>query len=245
MMQEKNEASYASLFPIYKRIERIIDNFLFKIDREIWDHFKHNKTEVSIFMQRWLKCGFTREFEINITVRLWDATLALDHLILYKQNEDNSRDKIQDIIQGKNKYHSLIMFDYLAVVLLHGARNEILNQDNYSIYQKFLTFTNSKSSEYMISAALNFHKFLIDKKIECRKLKIEEIKNKHDLSCPYLNSYSQTTDIKDKSTHSFISYENLSVLEKIYNKYKNRMNLKDSKDFLTTLIKVKKLLNKK
>jgi hypothetical protein len=184
-------------------------------------------------MQRWLKCGYTREFDLNIVVPLWDAALALDHIITYEKKEQAFK---------KNINHSLIMFDYLAVVLLHEARKEILNKDNNEIYQKFLSVNNSKSSEYLINASLKLHKFLFDKKNENN---FKEVRNKSDKCCPYVSSQLQFISLKkeENKLQNLLSYDDVRKLENIYSKYKNIITLKDSKDFRMAINKIKKYQN--
>ncbi|EGR33765.1 TBC1 domain member 5, partial [Ichthyophthirius multifiliis] len=57
---------------ILLRISRIQDNYLKIIDLELFKHFKLLNVEFQIFLLRWIRCVYTREYSIQNAMFLWD-----------------------------------------------------------------------------------------------------------------------------------------------------------------------------
>lgn len=74
------------------------------IDKNLYQ-FLSEKIEPEIFLLKWYICVFTREFEINKVVHLWDLILLYEYIAgkLSRNNEKNK--KIKDAYDIKKKYN--------------------------------------------------------------------------------------------------------------------------------------------
>jgi TBC1 domain family protein 5 len=68
--QEQNVSS------ILRRCHKVHHQLLQSIDREIFNHLEARKTEPQMYLQRWLRCMLSREFNLADTLELWDAIFA-------------------------------------------------------------------------------------------------------------------------------------------------------------------------
>lgn len=71
--------------PILARISKIQDITLKMVDIDLFRHLKLLNVEFQPFMIRWIKCMFTREFDLYETFKIWDS-IFLD----YYQNPANN-----------------------------------------------------------------------------------------------------------------------------------------------------------
>ena len=81
------------------------------IDKRLYNHFKHIKINCNYFLHRWFKCIFTREFEVDDVLCLWDK------IFLYEY-----------IKNKKYKYH-LIYIDFICVAMIIRIRNQLKKKD--------------------------------------------------------------------------------------------------------------------
>lgn len=269
-------------FPIQKRINKIFNDYLPILDKELHEFLNEINSEVSIFLQRWLRCVLIREFKFSNLVQIWDAILAYD------------MDKII------NKYHykpSLVFLDYISTYLIHKCRNEVLNADINIIYQKYLHINYQGNMNEMISSALlvkDLIKSKEDQKIinmsKSMKSSASAISASAVSARSSLNSSNKNDNESNVSPSTEIQIKNIKIiksppgsnkqiclknprtsekeisldfrlslkstascqsdlstnlnsdikkLEHIYLKYKNNFSLKDSRDFLLILMKLK------
>jgi len=84
------------------------------IDKRLFNHLKRTNVKCNYYMHRWLKCIFSREFEINDVLSLWDK------IFFY------------DFISGKNYKYSLIYIDFISVAMLVNIRYQLIKKDDES-----------------------------------------------------------------------------------------------------------------
>ena len=84
------------------------------IDKKLFSHLKRTNVKCNYYMHRWLKCIFSREFEINDVLSLWDK------IFFY---EFDSRKKYK---------YSLIYIDFICVAMLINIRYELIKKDDES-----------------------------------------------------------------------------------------------------------------
>lgn len=68
--QEQNVSS------ILRRCHKVHHQLLQSVDKELFNHIENKKTEPQMYLQRWLRCMLSREFNLGDTLMLWDATFA-------------------------------------------------------------------------------------------------------------------------------------------------------------------------
>jgi hypothetical protein len=89
--------------PLLIRCSLIIKEKLKKIDPLLYQHFENIQLNTGIVLQRWLKCIFCREYDLNEIFILWDAIFA---------NEDDNN-------------YPLIFIDFIAIAMIINIRNEL------------------------------------------------------------------------------------------------------------------------
>ncbi len=94
--------------PLNIRCTLIIKEKLKSIDPDLYQHFKKIGLSCTIFLQRWLKCMFDREFELKDIFTLWDAIFATP--------------------DSQNGY-GLVFLDYIALSMILRIRKELLEND--------------------------------------------------------------------------------------------------------------------
>ena len=78
------------------------------IDIKLYNHLKRINVKCNYFMHRWLKCIFSREFEIDEVLSLWDK------IFLYEFNS------------GKKYKYSLVYIDFICIAMLINIRYQLL-----------------------------------------------------------------------------------------------------------------------
>lgn len=261
----KDDQEIKDTLPIEKRITKIFDNYLKVCDKELYEYLTEIQSEPTLFLQRWLKCILIREFHpITKVINLWDAILAYDmHQILNLYNYQpycvlidyiciHMMKKIRSELINKDInfiYQKLLYYPHLA---------DVSNIVKNSIELKEIIKAKEKENVEIISKNM---KNKIDNKIrktlsldniaeDSRNIlqkdsdvlhKSEIIENRISLNSIVSNTSVNTfcSEGSNNSRCSHISKRDSKKLEHIYLKYKNMFTLKDSKDFLKILIKLK------
>ena len=94
--------------PLNIRCTLIIKEKLKSIDPDLYQHFKKIGLNCGIFLQRWLKCMFDREFDLKDIFIIWDAIFATP-----------------DARGG----YGLVFLDYVAISMIIRIRKELLKCD--------------------------------------------------------------------------------------------------------------------
>lgn len=264
--EEENLNKVLLKFPIHKRINKIFHDYLPILDREIYEYLMELNAEVSIFLQRWLRCLLIREFEFEKIILIWDAILAYD---------------MEKITTKFNYKPSFVMLDYICTFLIHKSRNEVLNKDLNAIYERYLHSAYNGTIPELINSALLVKELLKGKEKQKIMLLSQSIKAKsvcssrndsdsnmspfslqpeikvcNKMSTKSSNEYfdqdnekeletaldgriSIKTNFSSKSDNCFLLNSQIKKLEHIYLKYKNYFSLKDSREILLILLQLK------
>ena len=110
---EKNNINNDKIYLISK-CDEIIKTKLKIIDSGLFNHFLIIDLNCSIFLQKWLKCLFSREFKINQILILWDSIFSV----------------------GKN----LLFVDFLSIVILLSLKYKIIKKDQDNTFQIIFGF---------------------------------------------------------------------------------------------------------
>ena len=97
------------MLPLNKRCFLIIKEKLKVIDEELYSHFIKIDLNCAIFLQRWLKCIFNREFHPRDVIILWDAIISTD---------------LNDNDSYPNEFYSLMFIDFIAVAMINYIRED-------------------------------------------------------------------------------------------------------------------------
>ena len=81
------------------------------IDKKLYNHFKNININCNYFLHRWFKCIFSREFDINEVLTLWDIIFLYEYI--------NNK---------KYKYH-LIYIDFICLAMILRIRYQLIKKD--------------------------------------------------------------------------------------------------------------------
>ena len=105
--------------PLNIRCTLIIKEKLKTIDPDLYQHFKKIGLSCTIFLQRWLKCMFDREFELKDIFTIWDAIFATP--------------------DSQNGY-GLIFLDYISLSMILRVRKQLLEQDQNECFMTLFKY---------------------------------------------------------------------------------------------------------
>lgn len=86
---------------ILRRCHKVHHQLLQTIDRELFAYIESRKTEPQMYLQRWLRCMLSREFNLADTLELWDAIFA---------------------VYGLEPEKDLVLLDYLCIAMIIFVR---------------------------------------------------------------------------------------------------------------------------
>ncbi|KAA6354507.1 MAG: putative TBC1 domain family protein, partial [Streblomastix strix] len=120
--QENDETSVPDVVQVCRDVFHILQD----IDSELHKQIQMLKIEPQIFLMRWIRMLFLREFEnINAALRIWDAHFAeisLDHLGDEDETNNESDNQILQRSCGE-----IGLAGYVCISLLKPVRSEILS----------------------------------------------------------------------------------------------------------------------
>ena len=105
--------------PLNVRCTLIIKEKLKAIDPDLYQHFKKIGLSCTIFLQRWLKCMFDREFELKDVFPIWDAIFATP--------------------DSQNGY-GLVFLDYIAISMILRIRKQLLECDQNECFMTLFKY---------------------------------------------------------------------------------------------------------
>ena len=105
--------------PLNIRCTLIIKEKLKAIDPDLYQHFKKIGLSCTIFLQRWLKCMFDREFELKEIFTIWDAIFATPDI--------------------KNGY-GLVFLDYISISMILRIRKQLLEYDQNECFMTLFKY---------------------------------------------------------------------------------------------------------
>ena len=105
--------------PLNIRCTMIIKEKLKSIDPDLYQHFKKIGLSCIIFLQRWLKCMFDREFELKDVFTIWDSIFATP--------------------DAQNGY-GLIFLDYISLSMILRIRKQLLESDQNECFMTLFKY---------------------------------------------------------------------------------------------------------
>ena len=211
--------------PLNIRCSMIIEEKLKILDKELYQHFNKIRLDCTIFLQRWLKCIFNREFELKEVLIIWDSIFSTS-----------------DIKKGYN----LIKIDLIALSMILRIRNILLLCDQNQCFMILLQYPRIESILELIIFSDKLQQSIFDIIAGKRSLFLENVKNfiinyKNDnnISNKNINNEIIKSNINDNENKEFIPIKNyeegIERLGNIFTKYHSLMSLSDVKEFLNII----------
>ena len=169
---QKNEPDYKlyELFPdifkddidedkpnyISRRCFLLINEKLKIIDEELYLYFKKVDIICGAFLQKWFRCIFCREFEINQVFILWDIILTQDFI---NQNIDK---------------YSLLFMDCICLSMIIRIRNKLLESDQNDSFALLFKYPHVHNIRDIITLSYNIYQ-LINERIKGKTIQSQVI----------------------------------------------------------------------
>jgi hypothetical protein len=118
--------------PIIMKCNNIFHNILKAKDPGLYSYLCSLKIEPQLFLLRWIRVLFGREFKLHETLELWDSIFAYD----------------------KN----LTLVDYIAVAMIISIREKILSSDQSGVLQLLFKFPVENTMCSFVDTALSMAK---------------------------------------------------------------------------------------
>ena len=216
--------------PLNLRCNMLIKEKLKKLDYELYNHFNKIGLDCTIFLQRWLKCIFNREFELKDVLIIWDAVIASPEI---------------------QKGYNLSKIDLIALSMILRIRNILILCDQNQCFMMLLQYPRIESILELIIFSDKLKEAIIDIIKGRRSLFLENVKN---FIINYKNNGSNKVEDKKNKNSKNNTYDNLNNndvnkeispiksyeegverLGNIFIKYHSQMNIYDEKEFLNIL----------
>ena len=130
---------------ISRRCFLLINEKLKIIDEELFQYFKKIDINCGAFLQKWFRCIFCREFDLNQIFILWDIIF------------------VQDLINENQKY-SLSFMDSICLAMIIRLRKYILKLDQNDCFSLLFKYPKIDNIKNIINLAYNIHQIILKKK---------------------------------------------------------------------------------
>jgi hypothetical protein len=131
----KCESEEKNITYIYRRCSLLISEKLKSLDLELYNHFKKIKLNCEVVIQRWLRCMFCREYNLDSTFLIWDN-------ILYN-----------DYINKQTEKYSFIYMEYISIAMIFKIRDKLKEQDEGQCYETLFKYPSVKDIFEIIKLA--------------------------------------------------------------------------------------------
>ncbi|GFE54646.1 TBC domain containing protein, putative [Babesia ovis] len=121
------------------RTKFIHQNIIRGHDMPVYNHFQKIDLEPHIFLMRWIRLIFSREFNINETLNLWDAVFA-DHFLTKVENRGLPEFQFE-------------LIDFFCVAMISYVRLNLLENDINYCLQRLFKFPPIEDISHLIAKA--------------------------------------------------------------------------------------------
>uniref|UniRef100_A0A0G4HUP7 Rab-GAP TBC domain-containing protein n=1 Tax=Chromera velia CCMP2878 TaxID=1169474 RepID=A0A0G4HUP7_9ALVE len=129
---------------ILLRCDDIFSHKLRCLDSALFNHLKREGVEPQLFLLRWVRLLFCREFHLEDSWIVWDCLFADRYLrFLAGQTGETSggeQTETEPDQQSKDAAQSLPLTDYIAIAMLRFVRQQLLDMDNSGCLRRLLKF---------------------------------------------------------------------------------------------------------
>ena len=218
--------------PLNIRCKMIINEKLKVLDKELFEHFNKIDLDCTIFLQRWIKCLFNREFELKDVLIIWDAVFATPSF---------------------KKGYDLLTIDMIVLSMILRIRNILLLCDQNQCFMMMLQYPRIENILELIIFSDKLQLAVIDliegkKSIFLENVKSfiinynnkninEDKKNKNDNKVNNYKDIGDANNINENKTIEPIKnyQEGVQRLGNIFNKYRSLMSITDEREFINII----------
>jgi hypothetical protein len=174
--------------PLHQMCNRIHALLLARKDKELYDHIESLNIEPQIFLLRWIRLLFGREFHIEDVLVVWDAIFA-----------DSGGFRNSDL---DPMTIDLSLVEHLAIMMLVYIRSQLLELDFSDCLKRLMKYPPVEDVHLFVERALQSRNRPYDK-LTFNDQKVQT--TVHPLATPTTNSSSGTTTTSTSSQKSSAS----------------------------------------
>jgi len=131
--------------PLVKRINAIFYDLLPIYDRHLFQHLKANDVLPTVFLIKWVRLLFSREFKFRDTCMIWDALFA------YSENVAMPNDPSKTMV-------SLPLVEPMCIAMLVYIRETLLEGDNSHCLRRLMRYPPVEHLPSLLAKAAHFLK---------------------------------------------------------------------------------------
>ena len=111
---------------VYRRCALLVREKLKSLDNDLYAHFKKIELNCGVFLQRWLRCMFSREFSLEDVYIIWD-------IILYNEYMNENTEK-----------YSFIFMEYFCIAMIFKLRDTLKDADQNECFTTLFKYPETK-----------------------------------------------------------------------------------------------------
>ena len=111
---------------VYRRCALLTKEKLKSLDNDLYSHFKRIDLNCGVFLQRWLRCIFCREFTLEDVYIIWDIILCDDYI-----NENTQK-------------YSFIYMEYICIAMIFKIRDKLKDADQNDCFTTLFKYPETK-----------------------------------------------------------------------------------------------------
>ena len=194
--------------PLSIRCTLIIKEKLKSIDPDLYQHFKKIGLNCGVFLQRWLKCMFDREFELKEIFIIWDAIFATP--------------------DAQNGY-GLVFLDYIAISMILRIRKKLLDSDQNECFTTLFKYPTIENISELVIFTNNLQTAVEEMISGKRSVFLDRLLGNAPVTMNTKNSFSPNNNSTAQNTFS----GNMSFFPENYNNnfIQNKETTKENKGF--------------
>ena len=201
--------------PLNIRCTMIIKEKLKAIDIELFQHFQRIGLNCGIFLQRWLKCMFDREFELKDIFTIWDAIFATP--------------------DSKSGY-GLIFIDYISISMILRIRKQLLESDQNECFMTLFKYPHIENISELVVFSNKLQQAIEDKVSGRRSIFLEQIlgiTNDNNTNKNNVNNNITFSGMQEYNNNNINTNENKGFFQNakasmggLFNSLKGKLNFK-------------------
>ena len=201
--------------PLNIRCTMIIKEKLKAIDLELFQHFQRIGLNCGIFLQRWLKCMFDREFELKDIFTIWDAIFATP--------------------DSKSGY-GLIFIDYISISMILRIRKQLLESDQNECFMTLFKYPHIENISELVVFSNKLQQAIEDKVSGRRSIFLEQIlgiTNDNNTNKNNVNNNITFSGMQENNNNNTNTNENKGFFQNakasmggLFNSLKGKLNFK-------------------
>jgi len=131
------------------RCTDVFEKQLKKSDRALQSHLVENDVAPQLFLLRWLRLLFAREFQLQDTVVLWSHLFA-DAYTRGSPYSSACPKTAQDV--AKACAEAMPLVNFVAVAMIRHIKSDLMNEDNSGCLQRLMKYKPARVSALVASA---------------------------------------------------------------------------------------------